>query len=105
MFNKDGTKDQVKYCSVLVFNREKDNKFDVIYSDVQATFKFSKNIDVIRKSKSILGGIFESEKDVEIENPKDLLQQDLENLFTFFEIIAFKLITKNRGIDLTLPKY
>ena len=104
MFSKDGARDQVKYCSVLVFNRD-DKLFDVIYSDLKASFKFAKNIDVIRKSKSILGGIFESEKEVEIEKPKDLTQEDLENLFTFFEIIAFKLLAKKRGIDLTLPKY
>ena len=30
----------------------------------------------------------------------DLLQQYLENLFTFFEIIAFKLLAKKRGIEL-----
>ena len=104
LFDVNSVKDTCKYCSIVVNHREEDEKFDVVYSDIQADFKLAPEIQVIHKSKSILGGIFSSEKDVEKIVPKNLTQNDLFMIFSFFQIISYKLILQQFGVIVNFPK-
>ena len=104
LFDVDSAKDSCKYCSIVINHREEDERFDVVYTDIQADFKLAPEIQVIHKSKSILGGIFSSEKDVEKIVPKNLTQDDLTMIFSFFQIISYKLILQQFGVIVDLPK-
>ena len=104
LFDVGSVKDNCKFCSIVVNHREEDERFDVVYTDIQADFKLAPEIQVIHKSKSILGGIFSSEKDVEKIVPKNLTQDDLTMIFSFFQIISYKLILQQFGVIVDLPK-
>ena len=104
LFNVDSVKDNCKFCSIIVNHREEDERFDVVYTDLQTDFKLAPEIQVIHKSKSILGGIFSSEKDVERKVPKNLTQNDLTMIFSFFQIISYKLILQQFGVVVNFPK-
>ena len=104
LFDVNSVKDNCKFCSIVVNHREEDERFDVVYTDIQADFKLAPEIQVIHKSKSILGGIFSSEKDVEKIVPKNLTQDDLTMIFSFFQIISYKLILQQFGVIVDLPK-
>ena len=105
LFDVDSAKDSCKYCSIVINHREEDERFDVVYTDIQADFKLAPEIQVIHKSKSILGGIFSSEKDVEKIVPKNLTQNDLFMIFSFFQIISYKLILQQFGVIIDIPKH
>ena len=68
--NESPTNDQVKYANVLV-NREADDSLDVLYSATVATFKLTPDIWIIHESASYAGGIYGTEKDIEIKKPKN----------------------------------
>ena len=104
LFDVNSVKDNCKFCSIVVNHREEDERFDVVYTDIQADFKLAPEIQVIHKSKSILGGIFSSEKDVEKIVPKNLTQNDLTMNFSFFQIISYKLILQQFGVIVNFPK-
>ena len=104
LFDVGSVKDNCKFCSIIVNHREEDERFDVVYTDIQADFKLAPEIQVIHKSKSILGGIFSSEKDVERKVPKNLTQNDLTMIFSFFQIISYKLILQQFGVIVNFPK-
>ena len=104
LFDVNSVKDNCKFCSIVVNHREEDERFDVVYTDLQTDFKLAPDIQVIHKSKSILGGIFSSEKDVEKIVPKNLTQDDLTMIFSFFQIISYKLILQQFGVIVDLPK-
>ena len=104
LFAVDSVTDNCKFCSIIVNHREEDERFDVVYTDIQADFKLAPEIQVIHKSKSILGGIFSSEKDVEKKVPKNLTQNDLTMIFSFFQIISYKLILQQFGVIVNFPK-
>ena len=104
LFDVGSVKDNCKFCSIIVNHREEDERFDVVYTDIQADFKLAPEIQVIHKSKSILGGIFSSEKDVERKVPKNLTQNDLTMIFSFFQMISYKLILQQFGVIVNFPK-
>ena len=104
LFDVNSVKDNCKFCSIVVNHREEDERFDVVYTDLQSNFKLAPDIEVIHKSKSILGGIFSSEKDVEKIVPKNLTQDDLTMIFSFFQMISYKLILYQFGVIVELPK-
>ena len=104
LFDVGSVKDNCKFCSIVVNHREEDERFDVVYTDLQTDFKLAPDIQVIHKSKSILGGIFSSEKDVEKNVPKNLTQNDLTMIFSFFQIISYKLILQQFGVIVNFPK-
>ena len=104
LFAVDSVTDNCKFCSIIVNHREEDERFDVVYTDLQSNFKLAPDIEVIHKSKSILGGIFSSEKDVENKVPKNLTQNDLTMIFSFFQMISYKLILYQFGVIVDLPK-
>ena len=104
LFDVGSVKDNCKFCSIVVNHREEDERFDVVYTDLQTDFKLAPDIQVIHKSKSILGGIFSSEKDVEKNVPKNLTQNDLTMIFSFFQMISYKLILQQFGVIVNFPK-
>lgn len=104
IFDVNSVKDECKFCSIVVNHREDDEKFDVVYTDLQANFKLAPEIQVIHKTKSILGGIFSSDKMIEKKVPKNLTQDDLKAIFSFFQIISYQLIAQQMGIVLPPAK-
>ena len=84
--NESPTNDQVKYANVLV-NREPDDSIDVLYSATVATFKLTPDVWIIHESAFYAGGIYGTEKDIEIKKPKNLTAEELEAIFKFFQII------------------
>ena len=101
--NESPTNDQVKYANVLV-SREADDSLDVLYSATVATFKLTPDIWIIHESASYAGGIYGTEKDIEIKRPKNLTADQLEAIFKFFQIIGYKIMALAFGTKLEFPK-
>lgn len=101
--NESPTNDQVKYANVLV-NREPDDSLDVLYSATVATFKLTPDVWIIHESAFYAGGIYGTEKDIEIKKPKNLTAEELEAIFKFFQIIGYKIMALAFGTKLEFPK-
>lgn len=58
----------------------------------------------IHESASYAGGIYGTEKDIEIKKPKNLSAEELEAIFKFFQIIGYKIMASAFGTKLEFPK-
>lgn len=93
-----------KYATIMVAKDENTGKYDMIISDIIADFQFAPDVVIVNKKLSVLGGIFENDKDEIISVPKNVTQEDMQTVLSFFEIIAYQTIAKYMKIDLELPK-
>lgn len=96
----DGAK--VKYASVFS-NRGKNDTFNFVITEIDASFDLSPDIMIITKKLSILGGLW-SQSNVEIEyNPRYITNEELASVFSFFQVIVYKQVAIQFGINLELP--
>jgi hypothetical protein len=94
---------EVKYVSLFA-NRGKNDTFNFIITEVFATFILAPDIMIVTKKLSILGGLW-NQRTVEIQfSPRYLKDEDLESIFNFFQIIIYKQVASQFGINLELPK-
>jgi len=93
-----------KFASVLVGRNDANDTYDVIFSDIKADFKLAPDTMVVSKKLSVLGGIWEDDKDEFIKVPKSLEPEDIQTVLSFFQIIAFKNFADQLGIDVSFPK-
>lgn len=78
-------------------------KCDFLLGDIQATFKLAPDVFIIRKAKSYLGGMWSSSSDVLKEVPRGLTEEDLQMVFDFFEVVAFKRFADIMGLNPPMP--
>ena len=105
LFNSETQeKDTVNYVTVMINNNDEKHRIDAFYTDLRAHFKLASDIVIVHESKSIAGGIFQSEKDVEVKRNKDLGEHELEAIFKFFQIVALRAINATFGFTVEFPK-
>jgi hypothetical protein len=93
-----GHQGNCKFASIL-YNRRDDGKYDFIVNDIDATFQLSPDVLIISKKLSVLGGLWQDEKEEVQKVPKSLTQDDIDTVMSFFNIIAFKGFMKRLGVD------
>ena len=93
----------VKFASIFS-NRGPNDRFNFVITEVNATFELAPDLIIITEKLSILGGLW-SQQTFEVEKvPRNVSQEDIENVFNFFQLIVYKQVASQFGIDLPLPK-
>jgi len=103
LFSIDTT-GETKFCSILTSKNEEKGTYDFVFTDIKASFKLAPDVMVISKKLSVLGGIWEDDKDEQIKVPKSLTPEDIQTVLSFFQIIAFKGFADQFGIKVDFPK-
>ena len=93
-----------KFVSILCARNETKGTYDFVFSDVKAEFKLAPDVMIINKKLSVLGGIWADEKDIQQRVPKNITQEDIQTVISFFNVIAFKTLADQFGIKLDFPK-
>ena len=93
-----------KFASILVSRNDVKDTYDFVFTDVKADFKLSPDTLVVHKKLSVLGGIWEDEKDEITKVPKSITPEDVNTVLQFFQIVAFKGFAEQFGIKLEFPK-
>jgi hypothetical protein len=93
-----------KFASILVSRNEDKDTYDFVFTDVKADFKLAPDTLVVHKKLSVLGGIWEDDKDVMVKVPKSITPEDVNTVLQFFQIVAFKGFAEQFGIKLEFPK-
>jgi len=91
-----------KYAAVMSRLRN-DTKHDWMSCNLQATFALAPDVYVIRKSSSILGGIWSHTEDTFKIVPRGLTMDDINAIFAYLKMVAYKQFADIFGIDLQLP--
>jgi len=91
-----------KYAAVMSRLRA-DGKHDWMSCNLQATFSLAPDVYVIRKSSSILGGIFSKTEDTFKIVPRGLTMDDINAIFAYLKMVAYKQFADIFGINLQLP--
>jgi hypothetical protein len=97
------TQGNVKFASILA-SRNDSGRYDFVYSDIKAEFKLAPDVLVVRKSLSVLGGIWADSKDEYQKVPRSLSPEDVQIVVQFFQIVAFKGFAEQFGFKLEFPK-
>jgi len=93
----------VKMAAMIINHDEKNDKYNFIISDVQATFQLSDDMLIVTKSLSVAGGIFSDTKDVIQRIPRNITPDDVKAVLNFFTVISFKNIAENLGVKVDDP--
>ena len=83
----------------LIVNQPSDTKFDLLLTDINADFKLAPDVIVMRKTKSIAGGIYVTSEPYDILEPKSLTHDDLDMIMKFFTYSAVRMFAMALGID------
>jgi len=97
-----GTGD-TKYAFFAMTYDEPTDTTNWIVIDVKAKFQLAPDLLVVRKSLSVMGGIFESSKDVIQEIPRGMTMADADDVITMMTMLATSRLAKMYGITLPLP--
>jgi len=81
---------KAKYVCLLSRHRAAEQKYDFLIADIEQTFAFAPDLFIMREQKSVLGGIWSSDKVKFKYVPHPASQNDIEFVFDYFTLIAFK---------------
>ena len=87
-----------KFASILVSRNEVKDTYDFVFTDVKADFKLAPDTLVVHKKLSVLGGIWQDDKDEMVKVPKSITPEDVNTVLQFFQIVAFKGFAEHFGI-------
>ncbi len=90
--------------SILAHHDSAAHTIDLLIANFVASFKLAPNIAVIQKSASYAGGIFSKSEVVFKEMPREVTEEDLEAVFDFFYVVAFKNLGELVGLKIDLPQ-
>jgi len=82
---------------------KKNDKYDFVVSDVEATFQLGDDILIVAKSLSVAGGIFENKEDKITRVPRNITPEDIKAVLDFFTVVSIKNIAENLGIKVDDP--
>ena len=97
------TQGNVKFASILASKNDAGN-YDFVYTDIKADFKLAPDVLVVKKSLSVLGGIWSDSHDEYQKVPRTLNPEDVQTVIQFFQIVAFKGFAEQFGFKLDFPK-
>jgi hypothetical protein len=98
-----GSGGKVKYASIFS-HKDNNDKFHFIISEIHAEFELADDIVVMTRKLSILGGLFDYSADKFVRIPEKLKPDDLKIVSQFFDLVVFKHLASQFGIQLELPK-
>ncbi len=93
-----------KYLAVMGNKDKATKEFNIIYTNMEASFKLAPDIMIMQESTSILGGLFSESKVVLQELPRGIKLEELKSIFDFFTMIAFKQLADQYQVPATLPQ-
>jgi hypothetical protein len=99
-----GTGENCKFISLMAHHNNTSNTIDILIANFKAGFKLAPNIAVIQESKSILGGIYSDSKIIFQEIPRGVTTEDIQTVFDFFYIVAFKNFADMLEVKVDFPK-
>ena len=100
-----GVNSEAKFCSIFTYKDEAKQSYDIVYIDYQGTFKLAPDTMVIKKTLSVLGGIWSDEKDVYEKRDKTLTSETIDSIMNFFSILSFKGLGDALGVKFEFPKF
>jgi hypothetical protein len=103
LFFSIGTGGKTKFASIFS-HKDANDKFHFIVIEIQAEFELADDILIMTDKKSILGGIWSNSKDRITKFPNSIQPDDLKTVFSFFNLVVFKHVASQFGIQLELPK-
>ena len=103
LFNVEGKEKGTVKGVNLIINQRSDNKYDALLTDINADFKLAPDIFVEHTSKSVLGGIFESDKTKFITKPRNISDKDVLDVLNFYKLLGYKVLCEIFGINIKLP--
>ncbi|PAA93599.1 hypothetical protein BOX15_Mlig000053g1 [Macrostomum lignano] len=83
----------------VLSNRNEDGTFNFLIANVRQRFRLAPDVLIIKESKSVLGGIYQSEKYKFHRIPRSITEEDLQALTNFFNIITFKRFGLQLNVD------
>ncbi|CAO3565345.1 unnamed protein product [Mortierella alpina] len=83
-------------------NQKKRETVDIIYSRVKSNYLLAQDMLIVREQKSILGGIWKSDKTYINHVPHTLTPEDTQVLQMFWQMIAYKQMAQATRV--TAPK-
>ena len=105
VFNPSGKEIGTVKSVSLIVNRPKDNKYDIIITDMNAKFKVAPDIFLEDTSKSIAGGIFEGQNQKLITKPRGMSEKELKDILEMYKLLSFKILCDVFGIQVNLPEF
>ena len=105
VFNPSGKEIGTVKSVSLIVNRPRDNKYDIIITDMNAKFKVAPDIFLEDTSKSIAGGIFEGQNQKLISKPRGMSEKELKDILEMYKLLSFKILCDVFGIKVNLPQF
>lgn len=96
--------DKVKYLSLFINHYEKEY-YEAVIVNIELPIKMAPNVEIIRQSKSVDGGIFKKDKQLMYKKIHGFLSKEGHLLYHFFSIIALQSAARQFGKNLELPRY
>ncbi len=75
------------------------NTYNIVYTYFTADFALAPDMYVMNKGLSVLGGIWEDNKDVIKRVPRSLTTKDIDSLFSFMHLMTTKALYVALGVD------
>jgi len=92
------------YVCVVMSNDAAGQTSSFLVANIKATFHLAPNILVMQKTRSVLGGIYES-SEVEFKyQDRPVTLSDIDAVFDFFKVAAFKKFADLIGLPADNPK-
>ncbi len=100
LFNKDDkNNDKVNFMHLMSWRDKKEKKVTLIYTHSHLDFKLAPDVIVMRKTKSIAGGIVRTSEPEFLTEPKSLSHEDLDMIMKFFSYSVIRMFAMTLGID------
>lgn len=81
---------ECKYSTILGITNRDTKTTDWFVSDIKLTFSLAPDLLILRETTSYLGGLFESTKTSIREIPKNLTEEQMVTLGTYFQLITYQ---------------
>jgi hypothetical protein len=100
-----GQASSAKFVSIYAYaNLDKDT-YDIVYLNVEGTFKLAPDTVVIKKTLMLLGGIWNDDKIEYEKRDKSITPEVMDEVFNFFSILSFHSVGKMLGVNFEFPKF
>lgn len=100
-----GEQSSAKFVSIYAYANQENNTYDIVYLDVQGTFKLAPDTIVIKKTLMVLGGIWNDDSVEYEKRDKTLTPELMDQVFDFFSILSFHSVGKMLGVNFEFPKF
>jgi hypothetical protein len=100
-----GETNLAKFVSIYAYSNLDKNTYDIVYLNVEGTFKLAPDTIVIKKTLMLGGGIWNDDKIVYEKKDKSISPEVMDQIFNFFSILSFHSVGKMLGVDFAFPKF